>query len=126
MTTFYDVCNNIWGGCPATKSLEHGLDSSEGFTLIQLDDENDKEKDSSEQIAEENEPPLGPKRPDLPDAASVGNVSNIDHDDTEEEEGNKKVPGQKTHIEHLKDKRNSKLSKKKSIENQQLSVMRED
>ena len=60
VATFYDVCNNIWGGCPATKSLEHGLDSSEGFTLIQLDDENDKEKDSSEQIAEENEPPLGP------------------------------------------------------------------
>ena len=27
--TFYDVCSEIWGGCPATKSLEHGVDTAD-------------------------------------------------------------------------------------------------
>ena len=26
--TFYDVCNDIWGRCPAANSLEDGMDSS--------------------------------------------------------------------------------------------------
>ena len=104
-------------------SLQHGLDSSEGFTLIQLDDEKNKEKDPSGQIAEENEPPLKPKRSDFPDAASVSNVSNIDHDGREEV-GNKMFLARKLLLNTLK--RHLKLSKTKSIENQQLSVMRED
>jgi hypothetical protein len=37
VASFYDVCNSIWGGCPATKSLEHGVDSTEGFAAIQKD-----------------------------------------------------------------------------------------
>lgn len=124
VATFYDVCNGIWGGCPATKSLEHGVDSTEGFALVQLDDENGEEKNSDEQIAGQNAPPLEPISPEPPvinnDVASVANV------DSETENGTKRVPGQKPLIEHLKDKRHSKLSKTKSIENQQLAVMRED
>ena len=27
--TFYVVCNEIWGGCPATASLENGLDNAD-------------------------------------------------------------------------------------------------
>ena len=26
--TFYDICNDIWGGCPSINSLEDGIDSS--------------------------------------------------------------------------------------------------
>ena len=29
MATFYDVCNKIWGGCPATTSLENGVDTAD-------------------------------------------------------------------------------------------------
>ena len=29
MATFYDGCSEIWGGCPATKGLEHGLDTAD-------------------------------------------------------------------------------------------------
>ena len=124
MATFYDVCNGIWGGCPATKRLEHGIDSTEGFALVQLHDQNNKEQNSDEQIAGQNAPPLEPISPEPPvinnDVASVANV------DSDTENGAKRVPGQKPLIEHLKDKRHSKLSKTKSIENQQLAVMRED
>ncbi|XP_028414903.1 uncharacterized protein LOC114537992 [Dendronephthya gigantea] len=31
VATFYDICNSIWSGSPATTSLEHGVDSTEGF-----------------------------------------------------------------------------------------------
>ena len=29
MATFYDTCNGIWGGYPATTILEHGLDTAD-------------------------------------------------------------------------------------------------
>ena len=29
MATFYDVCNEIWGGCPATRSLQLGVDAGD-------------------------------------------------------------------------------------------------
>jgi len=29
VATFYDVCNEIWGGCPATTSLQHGVDTAD-------------------------------------------------------------------------------------------------
>ena len=66
-----------------------------GFTSVQLDDENENVKDSSERIAKENEQPLQPKRLDSPvtEAARVGNVANIDHNHPEQKEGNKRVPG---------------------------------
>lgn len=35
VATFYDVCNEIWGGCPATTSLEHGLDTAD-FQVIDI------------------------------------------------------------------------------------------
>ena len=124
MATFYDVYNGIRGGCPATKILEHGVDSAEGFALVQLDDENNEEQNSDEQIAGQNAPPLEPISPEPPvisnDVASVANVG------SGTENGAKRVPGQKSLIEHLKDKGHSKLSKTNSIENQQLAVMRED
>ena len=123
VATFYDICNGIWGGCPATKSLEHGVDSTEGFASIQIDDENGEEKDCNKQIAEQNPPPLELISPESPVNSDVASVANIELD---AEEGDKRVPGQKTLIEHLKDKRHSKLSKTKSTENQQLAVMRED
>ena len=31
--TFYDVCNEIWGGCPATTSLERGVDTADSEVL---------------------------------------------------------------------------------------------
>ena len=74
MATFYDVCNGIWGGCPATKSLEHGVDSTEGFASIQIDDENGEEKDCNRQIAEQNAPPselISPKPPVNSDVANT-------------------------------------------------------
>ena len=35
METFYDVCSEIWGGCPATKNLEHGEDSAD-FEVVDI------------------------------------------------------------------------------------------
>ena len=29
VATFYDVCNKIWGECPATISVEHGVDPAD-------------------------------------------------------------------------------------------------
>ena len=29
MATFYDLCNEIWGRCPATASLQHGVDTAD-------------------------------------------------------------------------------------------------
>ena len=121
VATFYDVYNGIWGGCPATKSLEHGVDSTEGFALVQLDD--CEEKNSDGEIAGQNVRPLEPISPEPPVINNVVSVANVDSDT---ENGAKRVPGQKPLIEHLKDKRHSKLSKTKSVENQQLAVMRED
>ena len=124
MATFYDVCDGIWDGCPATKSLEHGVDSTEGFALVQLDDENNEKQNSDGQIAGQNAPLLELISPEPPvisnDVTSVANV------DSDAENGAKRLPGQKPLIAHLKDKRHSKLSKTKSIENQQLAVMKED
>lgn len=29
MATFYDICTEIWGGCLATTSMEHGVDTTD-------------------------------------------------------------------------------------------------
>ena len=29
MAMFYDLCNEIWSGCPATTSMENGLDAGD-------------------------------------------------------------------------------------------------
>ena len=33
LVTFYDLCNEIWDGCPTTTNLEHGLDTAD-FQLV--------------------------------------------------------------------------------------------
>ena len=33
--TFYDVCSEIWDGCPATTSLEHGVDTTD-FEVVDI------------------------------------------------------------------------------------------
>ena len=35
VATFFDTCNEIWSGCPATTSLEHGLDTAD-FEVIDI------------------------------------------------------------------------------------------
>ena len=42
VATLYDSCNEIWGGCPATRSLEYGAETADfevlDITAVRKDD----------------------------------------------------------------------------------------
>ena len=35
--TFFDVCNDLWGGCPAATSMQNSIDSSKPLSSDDLD-----------------------------------------------------------------------------------------
>lgn len=123
VATFYDICNEIWGGCPATANLENGLDSSletANFEVVAEFEANDTANNS-----EDNGPEVNTFEVDEV-AGSTSQVKSVGHHETPEGEEETPTSSRRSLIEHIKEKRDSKLTKTKAIDQQQLAVLREE
>jgi hypothetical protein len=102
VATFYDLCNEIWSGCPATTSIENGLDAGDMVVVI---------SDTTKTVEdEENGTEVTPKQELSQEMTVVQTETVADKDNDEETE---KTNNRRSLIEHIKEQRNSKLKKKK-------------
>ena len=57
--TFYELCERIWGGCPAVNSISHGIDTStpkektQENELMQNELQNEEDEDDNESSSSE-------------------------------------------------------------------------
>eukprot|EP00112_Aurelia_sp_Birch-Aquarium-sp1_P016380 Seg3708.3 transcript_id=Seg3708.3/GoldUCD/mRNA.D3Y31 product="hypothetical protein" protein_id=Seg3708.3/GoldUCD/D3Y31 len=108
----YDECNDIWGGSPAVDSIDHGIESSVTTATYEIDDgESSFTKDSSDLIQNDSR--------------------NLDADEeslSDDNNQNQKVTGKdmgqvrRNLIQHLKEKRDSKLTKRISTDAQLMDI----
>ena len=132
VATFYDVCNEIWGGCPATTSLEHGVDTAD-FEVIDITagmpDANLSSSKSPSvahvpDVSEESSEVESNSRPETPYSTCSEAPDQKDHGDATD---SKQVStNRRKLIEHIKEKRDSKLTKSKSADQQHLAVIKEE
>ena len=99
---FYNLCTDIWGGCPAAESIPSGIDSSASTESSELSS----------------------------NTGLVGNVSESCSDDNQDsfltlERDSAAIP-KRSLVEHLKDARNSKIMKNVSYEKQMMQLAKED
>ena len=97
VSQFYELCVNIWGGCPAVESIPGGLESSEPPTSMDSGSAEGEEVDI--ETSEEGYP-----NPEL----SITNAKKSG------------CKAKRSLIAHLKDARNAKLKKPLSFEKQML------
>ena len=115
VATFYDLCNDIWSGCPATTSIENGLDAGDMVVVI---------SDTTKTVEdEENDKEVTPQQEPSQEMTVVQTETVADKDNDEETE---KTNNRRSLIEHIKEQRNSKLNKTKNVDQQQLSVLKEE
>ena len=99
---FYNLCTDIWGGCPAAESITGGIDSSASTESSELSSNTGFAADVSESCSDENqETSLALER----DPAVIP---------------------KRSFLEHLKDARHCKLVKNVSYEKQMMQMTKED
>ena len=102
VTTFYEECCEIWSGAPAVESITGGIDTSS----VDLDSSRELDDGSVDSLAE-----------NLPVAST---------EETESVTNDKVAERRQLLQKQLRGKRDSKLTKKLSTDNQLLAVARED
>ena len=102
VTTFYEECCEIWSGAPAVESIACGIDTSS----INLDSSRELDDDSVDSLTED------------VSVVPMEEVESVTNDKVAE----RRQPLQK----QLKGKRDSKLTKKLSTDNQLFALARED
>ena len=136
VATFYDTCHEIWGGCPATTSLEHGLDTAD-FEVIDITAGTAVAIPISvnpvsvthvpvltTSVSEESSEVESISRPDTPYSTCSEAADLQDRGDGTD---SKQVStNRRKLIEHIKEKRDSKLTKSKSADQQHLTVIKEE
>ena len=136
VATFYDVCNNIWGGCPATTSLEHGVDTAD-FEVIDITadmpDVNPRSvshpivaHDLTAFVSEESSEVGSISRPETPYSTCSDTPDQKDHGHGDATDSKQVSTNRRKLIEHIKEKHDSKLTKSKSADQQHLAVMKEE
>lgn len=101
-TTFYEGCFEIWSGAPAVESIECGIDTSS----TDLDSSRELDDDSVDSLMED--------------------VPVVPTEEVESVTSNKVAERRQLLQKQLKGKRDSKLTKKLSTDNQLLAMARED
>ena len=132
VATFYVVCNEICGGCPATASLENGVDTADfevlGITAGDPRSENSPSAahalDLNTSISEGSSEVESISLPETPYSTCSEATDQEDQGDATD---SKRVStnGKKL-IEHIRKKRDSKLSKSKPADQQHLAVIKEE
>ena len=132
VATFYVVCNEICGGCPATASLENGVDTADfevlGVTAGDPRSENSPSAahvlDLNTSVSEGSSEVESISRPETPYSTCSEATDQEDQGDATD---SKRVStnGKKL-IEHIRKKHDSKLSKSKPADQQHLAVIKEE
>lgn len=132
VATFYDACNEIWGGCPATTSLENGVDTAD-FEVLDVTAGDPRSVNSpsaahaldlSTSVSEGSSEVESISRPETPYSTCSEATDQKDQGDATD---SKQVStNRRKLIEHIKEKRDSKLSKSKSADQQHLAVIKEE
>ena len=132
MATFYDACNEIWGGCPATTSLENGVDTADlevldvtaGDTRSVNSPSTTHVLDLSTSVSEGSSEVESISRPETP--YSTCSEATDQKDQGYATDSKQVSPNRRKLIEQIKEKRDSKLSKSKSADQQHLAVIKEE
>lgn len=98
---FYDLCSQIWGGSPATESVDRGIESS-----LSLSDENERSEDQNDSTR-----------------SDTGEES---QDSAERPKETPQPKHKKDFIAHLKDARNKKLRKPIPSDKQMVDIAKEE
>ena len=114
--SLYDECSEIWGGCPAVESLSNGIESSSmgiSFTSSSANVEKDEDLLPDQSLSE---------------TASSETLDTSAKDDDEEESTVPKDMGnaKRNLIQHLKERKDSKLSKLFSVDAQLLDIANQE
>ena len=136
VATFHDVCNEIWDGCTATTSLEHSVDTVH-FEVLDITagktDANPRSVNSSSaahvpylntHVSEESSEVESISCPEAPYSTCCEATDQRDQGDATD---SKQVSKNRRKLtEHIKKKRDTKLTKSKSADQQHLAVIKEE
>ena len=136
---FFDICNEIWGGCPSTTSIGHGLDTADfGVAVVTTaNTEPVLSKSTTTQGSANSELEvhvLSDESNGVESTISGQSISRPVTPLSEGSESKRQVDGsnlqvttsKRNLIEHIKEKKDSKLTKSKSMDQLQLAVLKEE
>ena len=136
---FFDICNEIWGGCPSTTSIGHGLDTADfGVAVVTTaNTEPVLSKSTTTQGSANSELKVRVLSDESTEVRSTISGQSTSRpvtplsEDTESKgqagRSNLQVTTSKRNlIENIKEKKDSKLTKSKSMDQLQLAVLKEE
>ena len=136
---FFDICNEIWGGCPSTTSIGHGLDTADfGVAVVTTaNTEPVLSKSTSTQGSANSELELHVLSDESNEVESTISGQSTSRPVTplsEDSESKRQAGGsnlqvttnKRNLIEHIKEKKDSKLIKSKSMDQLQLAMLKEE
>ena len=123
--TFYELCERIWGGCPAVNSISHGIDTStpkektRGVEPMQNDLQNQEDDDERSSVQSNS---LLSKY----DETGIGSPSSGEEIREAQSLKEQTTNCRKKVEEGLKNRRDKKLSSKLSMDTQLLNISKEE